>query len=516
VDLIERTRWLTPALLVVALGCSVGEARPEGPGAPGEVTAPARPVERPAPPPAEAERLATTAMDRALRAYDRGDAGEALEGAREVLTLYPGTSLSDQALWLAARAAFSAGVYTEARDWAERFAARQTAGSAEAAQARWLADLAADALSEAASGAPVVGALLPRTGPSVLVQYGDWVLEGIELAIREAERRYGRTVQLVVADDGGGTRTAQAVAELERRGVVAIIGPLMPEQLREAAAARTDQNLMMVSPTVPESPQQLRHVYSIAGGDTHGARELARYAVQSGLLEGTILHARGGDFHRRAQAFAQEYQAGGGRVRAIVSYESGTTTFQSHMQQILRSGAAAEARARGRPFVLFIAAPDRDVPQIAPQISFYGLDNAGVQVLGDDAWSSSSVRRLVPNRDLEGVVAASPLAAGRGEAGADPAFVQLFEATYRRSLTNQVPALGYDAARVVLEALPNRLMTPEATARSFQLLTGIEGATGRLSVRDGTLVRSPHLVVIREGQVHPAPWPWARAGGSGS
>ncbi len=507
-------KWLSLTLLLLPLGCAVGEAYP-GPVSPAEPPAAERPAERPAVPTAEAERLASEVVERAVAAYATAEVAEALELSLQVLREYPGSAAEEAALWLAARSAFGLSRYAEAREFAERYGARQPAGSAEAERARALAELAADALARPAAG-PIVGALLPRSGPDVLVQYGDWVLEGIELAIREAERRQGRAIRLVVADDGGGARTAQAVAELEAQGVLAIIGPLLQEQLRQAAGARLSDHLMMVSPTVPETPGHLTNVYSVSSGDTHGARELAWYAVQSGLHDAAVLHSRGTEQQRRAQAFASEFRARGGQVRAVVAYESGTTTFATHMEEIRRSipsGAGGGAgRSAARSFVLFISAPDRDVPQIAPQVSFYGLDAAGVQVLGDEAWSSSTVRRVVPNRELEGVVASSPHPPGRGEALADPDFVNLFENTYRRSLTNQLPALGYDAARVVVEALPNRLMTPVAAATSFQLLTAIDGATGRLSVRDGILVRTPHLVVIRNGQLKPAPEPWRRVG----
>ena len=155
-----------------------------------------------------------------------------------------------------------------------------------------------------------------------------------------------------------------------------------------------------------------------------------------------------------------------------------------------------------------MAAPDRDVRQIAPQIAFYGLDSAGVQVFGDEAWASASVRRVVPPRDLEGVIAASHFAPGRADALADPDFVRRYEESYRRSLENQLPALGYDAANLVLQALPNRMTTPSALARRFSLLAGIRGATGTFSVRSDRVVRTPYLVVIRGGRLAPAPLPF--------
>jgi len=493
-----RTSWSGLVVLAIALGCTVGEARPEGPEpVPTEAPEPATP-DRPRIPGADAEARASELLEQAMIAYAVPEASASLELARQILTDFPRTEASAQARWVAARAAFGLGQYAEARELAEAYRRAQPTGSAAAEEAASLVELAADALE--APAAAVIGAILPRSGSQVLIQYGDWVLEGIELAITQAERRLGRRVELVVADDGGGPYTGNAIAELEGRGVMAIIGPLLAHQMPDAVGARVNPRLLLVSPTVAESPSHWSSVYSLASGDTRGAQELGRYAAQVGLGTATVLHARGADFSLRAQAFAEEYEALGGRVRATVSYESGTTTFAPHMRQILAAGGNG-----GGPFALYVVAPERDVPQIAPQISYYGLDAAGAQVLGDDAWASSPVRRLVPSRDLEGVVATSPLPPGRAGGVADPDFVALFEETYRRSLTNQMPALGYDAAQVVLESLPHRMLTAVATTRRFELLTEIRGATGTLSVRDGRLIRNPHLVIIRNGELEPAP-----------
>lgn len=504
-----RTSWSGLVVLAIALGCAVGEARPEGPEpAPADPTPGRAAPDRPGVPGPEAEARASALLDEARVAYEEPELMEALDLARRVLTEFRGTEAASSARWVAARSAFGLGRYEEARELAETYRRDQPAGTTAEEEATALVELAADALDR--PGAAMIGAILPRSGSQVLVQYGDWVLEGIELAIGEAERRLGRSIELEVADDGGGPYTAEAIAQLEQRGVVAIIGPLLPHQLPDAVAARVNPRLLLVSPTVSESPSHWSSFYSLASGDTRGAQELGRYAAQIGLGTATVLHARGSDYASRARAFAAEYEARGGRVRATVSYESGTTTFASHMGQILAAGGGdGEGGTTGRsPFALYVVAPERDVPQIAPQISYYGVDAAGAQVLGDDSWASSPVRRVVPSRDLEGVVATSPLPPGRDGGLADPDFVAAFEQTYRRSLTNQMPALGYDAARVVIESLPNRLLTPAATARRFELLTGMRGATGTLSVRGARLIRIPHLVIIRNGELEPAPLPW--------
>ena len=562
------------AVLAAATACTVGEARPgpvpERPGVEPADTA-AAPVADTA---ARADEYgATDLLIRSQLAYEAARVDSALALAERVLVEHPGSGSVEPARWLGARAAFALGRYERAREMARSYADRQPAGSTLRERALELAELAEDALAPPAAG-PVIGAVLPRSGPRVLVRYADWILEGIELAVQEAERHQGRPIDLVVVDDAGGARTEAAVEELERRGALAIVGPLLPRQVAAAASARRDPRRVVISPTAagaggwPET-------YTLSDGDGRGAQELGQYAADVGFRQAALLYARTMEHELKAQAFAVEYESLGGDVRAYVPYDSGTTTFGPHMERILAavaprgavtvdsalvdslvtlgilpSRAAAEAmppdtlrklaetlapdtipgvyrmrermplphdstdpwlgRPPQRPFALFVAASPQDVPKIAPQVSFYGLDSAGVQVFGDEAWTTADVRRVVPARDLEGVIAAShfpPERANRNTLAA-PSFVRLYEDRYRRSLDNRLPALGYDAANLVLQALPNRMFGPDALARRFHFLAGIEGATGVLSVRADRVVRTPYLVTIEGGQLTPAPFPW--------
>ncbi|MFO7892877.1 MAG: ABC transporter substrate-binding protein [Longimicrobiales bacterium] len=568
------------AALVIGLACTVGEGQPESPRppqGPAPAEAPTDTAERAAeggePGAAEAYR-ATDLLIRSQLAYEAARLEEALSLAEEVMADHAGSMSAEPARWVGARAAFALGRYERARELAQGYADGQPETSTLAVRARELARLAADALEEPADAPPVIGAILPRSGPRVLVRYADWVLEGIELAVAEVERQQGRPIDLVVVDDSGGARTRAAVRELERRGALAIVGPLLPQQLPVVAQARRDTRMVIVSPTAPGSPSWPES-YSVSTGDTRGAQQLGRYAADVGFRQAALLYARGPEYERKAKAFAVEYETLGGDVKTMVPYDSGTTTFGPHMNRILAAVApedtvtvdsvlvdslialgflpdrvAADSMPRDtllmllgmlrpdsaavgprlpadsvvelpydtsdpwlgmppqQPFALFVSGPRQDVPKIAPQVAFYDLDSAGVQVFGDEAWTTAEVRRVTPGRDLEGVIAASHFPPGRADAAADPAFVELYEDRYRRSLDNPLPALGYDAANLVLQALPSRLLTPDALARRFNFLAGIRGATGMLSVRAGGVIRTPYLVVIRAGELETAPFPW--------
>ena len=573
------------AVLVTGWACTVGEAQPgPPPPEPAPVEAEGEPAEAApdtavmadtaAAGPASDEYRAMDMLIRSQLAYEAAELEESLSLAERLIAEFPESGAVEPARWVGARAAFAMGRYDRALELAETYASRQPESSTLGTRARELARLAEDAMATPAGTAPVVGVVLPRSGPRVLVRYADFVLDGIELAVAEAQRQQGRSIELAVVDDSGGTRTQAAVRELERRGALAIIGPLLPRHLPAVAEARTDPRMVLVSPTAPRTPRWPAS-YSVGTGDTRGAQQLGRYAADVGFEQAALLFARSREYELKAEAFAIEYETLGGDVRAMVPYDSGTTTFGPHMTRILEAVAppdtttvdsvlvdslvalgylpdrvAADTMPKDsllvlvdllalfdttavdtlpmapdsvlpydtsdpwlgqlpqQPFALFVAAPQQDVPKIAPQVAFYDLDSAGVQVFGDESWATADIRRVVPARDLEGVIAASRFPPERADEAADPAFVELYESQYRRSLDNPLPALGYDAANLVLQALPNRLLTPDALARRFRFLTGIRGATGVLSVRAGRVVRTPYLVEIRRGRLVPAPYPW--------
>jgi branched-chain amino acid transport system substrate-binding protein len=335
-----------------------------------------------------------------------------------------------------------------------------------------------------------VGAILPQSGGTALQQYGELVRQGIDIALAEHRRGGGGEVELVVADDAGDAANApRALRELEAGGVVAVIGPLLEQGLAAAASARASPQLALVSPTAPARPQSA-NAYALNTEDTRGAEELARYALRRGYRNIGVLYPRTEDFRRLAEAFRATIQAGGGRLAADVGYDPNLTTFAEPMAR-LRASAVD---------VIFAPATERIIRQLAPQFSYYGL--GAVQLLGSDGWTSDDLLRTM-GRTLEGVIATTPLLRG-SQAVAWDQFVGLYEAAERRTLDTPYPALGYDAARLVLDAAARaRTGRPADVARALAAVDDFRGATGVLSLRGGTVTRRPFLVQIRSGRLSP-------------
>lgn len=331
-----------------------------------------------------------------------------------------------------------------------------------------------------------VGVILPRSGSESLQHFGDLVLQGIELGLPPGNR-----IELIVVDDGGDPAApARLIPQLEQRGVVAVIGPLLSEAVGRAGQARSSADLVVISPTASEVPIRAPNVYSLNAGDLEGARALARYAAANGLARVAMLYPGNPDYRATAVAFRDALSAAGGRVVADVGYREGTTTFDQQMAAI--RGADAQA--------VYIAATERDIRQIAPQIEYYGL--GGVRVLGSEAWTTDEVLRSLPARQTEGVLSATPLLPGSREV-AWGEFVGRYEAAHRRTLDNPYPALGYDAITLIVRALESARARPADVARAITATREYRGATGVFTARDGELVRRPFIVRIQGGRLVP-------------
>ncbi|UCF21327.1 MAG: ABC transporter substrate-binding protein [Gemmatimonadota bacterium] len=343
---------------------------------------------------------------------------------------------------------------------------------------------------------PIVGAILPLSG--ALAAYGRLAEEGIRLAIEEYNRRHYDEITLVVRDDGDVyRRDGDLVRELERLGAVAIIGPLRAEGLEVAAESRRDRDLVIISPTALENYSFERNTFSLWSATervTRGARALGAYAVFGlQVVRFGVMYPNTQEGRMQFAAFSDAVRARGGVITASIAYEDTATTFEEPLTYLRGS----------RPQAVYApASTPESVIQLAPQFSYYGL--RGVQVLGNAEWSAPKVQRLVEERFINGTVVSTFLDR-QSPAVRWSEFVEMYERKYRKGLEdNLVPALAYDATRLVLAALPWGFPRRSAIARSVAQTRGYPGATGVFTVENGVVTRRSFLLQFKDGLLVPA------------
>jgi len=339
---------------------------------------------------------------------------------------------------------------------------------------------------------PRIGAILPTSGSPGMRQFATGIQEGIEVAFQMFGQPAGNRTgaELVIQDSGGDIVGARiAFSAIEASEVLGVIGPLQDGALSDIAG-RMQGTLAVISPTSSVVPEGSAGVYSLSSADPGGVRALARYAISSDLFTAVVVYPESADGLYEARAFSEAFQSSGGLMLGEISYPTGATFFEEQLRQ-------AEALL---PDVLVLPLPARDVELMAPQVTFFGLDSLEIRVLGATGWSEEAMLSRVDTRHTNGVVTASPQPA-EGQWEGYERFVEAYETLYQRTLPDLVPALGFDAAGLLLEGIRRGASTPDALLDTLEAMPGFSGATGRLFVDDGRVVRDHFVGCLQDRRV---------------
>ena len=339
---------------------------------------------------------------------------------------------------------------------------------------------------------PRIGAILPTSGSPGLRRFASGIQEGMRVAVEMFGQADGNqtATELIIQDSGGDIIGARiALSALEASNVLAVIGPLQDGALSEVAN-RVQGSLAVISPTSPIVPEGSTGVYSLSSADPGASRALARYAISSDLYTAVVVYPESTDGLYEARAFSEEFQSLGGLILEEISYPTGSTFFEEQLRR-------AEALL---PDVLVLPIPARDVELLAPQVTFFGLDSLEIRVLGTAGWSEEAMLSRVETRHTNGVVTASPLPVDREWEGLSD-FVDAYESYYQRTLPDLVPTLGYDAAGLLLEGIRRGASTPGELLETLENMPGFAGATGRLFVDEGRVVRDHFVGCLQDRQM---------------
>jgi len=343
----------------------------------------------------------------------------------------------------------------------------------------------------------LIGVILSLTGR--FAQVGEDLRDGVSLAMTEYDSGSfsGQMIDLVVLDDGSDSeRYDLLLDDLESRHVAAVIGPIRSESLSDAAASRTNAGLTIVSPTATRDSGTGPNAYSLW---ERGRRESAIggalgewFPERMGLYRLGALYPSDDGGRAGFRAFEAAAMSSGAAVVGAREYEPDSTTFEQPIQAVLESDPEG---------VMVLAGDAATVLQIAPQLSYFGLRSRIIG--GGEAWSDPSVlRRLEPAFADYRVVS---MFMDRTADGTEWArYVEAYEREFRRlAPENLLPALGYDATRLVLEGMGRETLgRPGAVARSIRASGGVDGATGTIRFSDAGLPSRVAVVrMLLDGQL---------------
>lgn len=477
---------------------------------------------------AEIEAVLVALSDDALE-RTAGDLGRAVPAGRVRLrqaeVAWAHGNLEDAERWLAR----ASGLPLAPSD-AERLAAFEATLRGAPPSAGTASD---SAFLDAARARGTLGVVLPLSGE--LAAAGQEAFDGILLASSVLDGAVAGTdavsppspvapaagVRLLVRDTAGvPERAAAALRELgSDPGVLAVLGPLTAEEAQATAGEADQLGLPMITLTRHEEVA-IGHPNVFRIGLTPGAEaeRLAEYtALSLGLRRVGILYPQDAYGERMRTLFAAAFEARGGSVVGVGSYDVDATDFSDPVRNLIRSAGGMPVDPSKPPPVgapttgasdapqpvpggfdaVFVPDAHRAVGLIAPALAFAGI--RGVRLLGTSAWNDPGLT-AVGREHVEGAVFTGAVVR-ESESPMLAEFARRFRAGFGRA-PDALAALGFDATLLALRGLLTSGASRDALRnglRSAPVLQGVSGGTDFTT--DGNAVRRPYLLGVEGGRI---------------
>jgi branched-chain amino acid transport system substrate-binding protein len=302
--------------------------------------------------------------------------------------------------------------------------------------------------------------------------------EGVMMAVDEANAAGGvhnRKIRVIHYDDQGKSDEAvTAVTKLITQDrVLLLLGEVASSRSIAAGAIAQQYQIPMITPssTNPRVTQLGDYIFRVCFIDPFQGSVMAKFAVESlKKKRAAILRDIRSDYSMGlANYFAEDLKKRGGEIVADVSYSQGDVDFKSQL-------TAIKAKA---PEVLFVPGYYTEVGIIAKQAKEVGLK---ADLLGGDGWDSEKLTEI-GGPAIYGAYFSSHYS-HEDQNPVVQAFVKNYQARYKR-VPNSLAAMGYDAAKVAIDALKRtQELTPKAVRDAIAQTKDFAGVTGTITINE--------------------------------
>ncbi|MGD9302169.1 MAG: penicillin-binding protein activator, partial [Desulfobacterales bacterium] len=362
-----------------------------------------------------------------------------------------------------------------------------------------------------------IGCLLPLSGP--YQTFGLRALKGLELAQAQFSSQSGNPpLNIIIKDTGADPdRTMQALAELYRAQVAAIIGPIVTSEI--AAREAQEMGIPIITLTQKDNiPEIGDKVFRNFITPKMQVKTLISFSVESmGLSRFAILYPEETYGLTFMNLFWDQLLEAGGQVVAVESYKPDQTDFSDSIKKLvglyyeipedlkpedeeeltaeedqdasktpeeaasetIQKGARGETEEEEPEAIvdfdaIFIPDSPGKAGQIVPQLAYYDIKD--VYILGTNLWHSNSLIKIA-NQYVQGAVMPDGFFADSSSPRVQK-FVQEFDETYQET-PDFIEAIVYDSAMILFNVVSQEQVRYRSEIRDELLnLDNFPGVTG--------------------------------------
>jgi branched-chain amino acid transport system substrate-binding protein len=323
--------------------------------------------------------------------------------------------------------------------------------------------------------------------------FGISTRNGIELALEEVNAAggvLGKKVAVRVYDDQSKPEEAASATKrlITQDRVVAVLGEVASSNSLAMAPIAQEAKVPMVSPssTNPKVTQVGDYIFRVCFIDPFQGFVMAKYAHDElKYTRVAILTDKKSAYSEGlTEVFQRKFTEMGGKVVGVEAYAKGDTDFRAQLTNIKK------LKVEG----LYVPGYYEDVGKIAEQSKELGLK---VVMMGGDGWDSAKLFEL-GGQAVEGSFVSNHYSA-EDPSPRTQAFIKTYKEKYG-AVPDSLAALGYDSARVVLDAIKRAGKTDGPALRDAIATTkDFPGVAGTITLDDQRNPVKPAVVLKVEG-----------------
>ena len=319
--------------------------------------------------------------------------------------------------------------------------------------------------------------------------FGISTRDGIAMAIDEANEAGGvkgkKLAVRVYDDQSKPEEAASAVTRLITQDkVLVILGEVASSNSLAMAPKAQEAKIPMISPssTNPKVTEVGDYIFRVCFIDPFQGYVMARYAHDElKFKDVAILTDKKSAYSEGlTDVFKRKFAEMGGKIAVVESYAKGDTDFRAQLTNIKKL----------KPQGLYIPGYYQDVANIAEQAKELGLK---VTMMGGDGWDSAKLFELGGSA-VDGSYVSNHYSAD------DPSprvqeFIKKFQARYKTT-PDSLAALGYDAARVAIDAIKRATeLTGPSIREQIAITKDFPGVAGTITLDEHRNPVKPAVVL---------------------
>lgn len=308
--------------------------------------------------------------------------------------------------------------------------------------------------------------------------WGDDSLAGAKIAVEEVNSAggvNGKKIELKIEDSASKPESAKTAAEkLLGEGVLAIIGEVSSGNTEQIARAAFERGVPVVAvgATKTTLTDIGAHVFRVCYIDDFQGAVMARFAFEErGKKNMAIITDKKQPYSQGlSENFKSYYTKLGGQIVAEVSYQTGETQFQNLLTELKNKN----------PDGIFMSGYFPEVGPLAAQARAAGIT---AEFYGGDGWDSSQILQSGGEAIIGSFMCNHYN--NKEDRPEIAAFLEKFKAqSGGREPGTTMAALGYDAAKVALEALKRTTeLNSVNLMKEIENTENLSGVTGTITLK---------------------------------